>query len=123
VDADRRDLPRRPLEPDAGQPLDPLPVDLEGGERADQRLLEVATVLLDVAPVLVEIEDRVAHELAGAVERGLAAAVGLDELDLGVRRHVQLAGLLGAAAHRDHGRVLEQDHGVRDRSLRDGSRQ
>ena len=47
----------------------------------------------------------------------LAAAVGLDDLDLGALGHVQLA-RLGAPAERDHRRVLEQQHRVRDRALR-----
>ena len=78
------------LEPDAGQPLDPRRLELERRQRPDQRLLEVAAVLPHVPPVAVQVEDRVADELARAVERGLAAAVGLDDLDLGVRGDVQL---------------------------------
>ena len=48
-------------------------------------------VALHVAPVAVEVEDRVADELAGPVVGGLAAAVGLDDLDLGVLGDVELA--------------------------------
>ena len=62
-----------------------------GAERADQRLLEVAAVALHVLAVAPEVEDRVADELAGPVVGGLAAAVGLDDLDLGAVRNVQLA--------------------------------
>ena len=64
--------------------------EVEGGDRSDDRLLEVAHVALDVAPVAVEVEDRVADELAGPVEGRLAAAVGLDDLDLGPGGDVQL---------------------------------
>ena len=86
VDADRRDLARRRRQPDAREPLDPRRLEAEGGERLDQRLLEVAAVLLHVLAVARQVEDRVADELARAVIRRLAAAVGLDDLDGGVRR-------------------------------------
>ena len=69
--------------------------------------LEVAAVLLHVLPVAGQVEDRVADELAGRVVGRLAAAVGLDELDLSVVGQVELA-LLGAAPERDDGRMLEQ---------------
>ena len=93
-------------------------LELERGQRPDERLLQVAAVLLHVAAVAVEVEDRVADELAGPVERGLAAAVGLDDLDPGALGHVHLL-VVGAAAERDHRRVLEEDHRVGDRALRD----
>jgi len=88
ADADRGDLPWRRVEPDAGEPVDPLPLDADGGQRPDQRLLEVADVALHVASVPVQVEDRVADQLAGAVEGRLAAAIGLDELDVRARGHV-----------------------------------
>ena len=110
------------LEPDAGEPLDPRRLEPERRERPDDRLLEVAAVALHVAAVPVQVEDRVADELPGPVVRGLPAAVGLDDLDLGVVGHVQLA-LVRAPAERDHGRVLEEDDRVRDRALRDGGRE
>ena len=65
VDADRGDLPRRPRQPDAGEPVDSLALDAELREREDQRLLEVAAVPLDVLPVPLQVEDRVADELPG----------------------------------------------------------
>ena len=86
-------------------------------DRPDDRLLEVAAVLLHVASVPLEVEDRVADELPGAVVGRLAAAVGLDDLDLGALGDVELA-RLGAPAERDRRRVLEQEHRVRDRALR-----
>ena len=60
-------------------------------EREDQRLLEVAAVALHVLAVPRQVEDRVADELAGPVEGRLAAAVGLDDLDVGALGDVQLA--------------------------------
>ena len=93
-----------------------------GSERPDQRLLEVAAVALHVLAVPRQVEDRVADELARAVVGGLAAAVGLDDLDLGAVGDVQLA-RLGAAAERDHRRVLEQQHRVGHRAARDRVRE
>jgi len=112
VDPDRRDLARRSLEPDPGQPLDSRRLDADRRESSDQRLLDVAAVPLHVLAVPGQVEDWVADELARAVIGGLAAAVGLHDLDLGALGHVQLA-LLGAPPQRDHRRVLEQEHGVR----------
>ena len=83
VDPDRRDLPRRRRQPDAREPVDPLRLDAELRQRQDQRLLEVAAVPLDVLAVPLQVEDRVADELPGAVEGRLAAAVRLDDVDLG----------------------------------------
>ena len=53
---------------------------------ADQRLLEVAAVPLHVLAVALQVEDRVADELPRAVVGRLAAAVGLDDLDVAPRR-------------------------------------
>src|SRR6185312_12060031 len=121
VDADGAELARGPLEPDARQPLDPRRLDAEDRGGADDGLLEIAAIALDVPPVPVEVEDRVADELARPVKRGLAATVGLYHLDLGAVGHVQLL-LVRPPAERDDGRVLDHDHGVGDRALRHGRR-
>ena len=105
--ADRGDLARRARQPDAGEPLDSLGGEVERHAGANQRLLEVAHVLLHVAPVPFQVEDRIADELTGAVKRRLAAAVRLDDLDLRVRRHMQLGALVGAAPKRHDRRMLE----------------
>ena len=52
-----------------------------------------------------QVEDRVAHQLAGPVERHVAAALHLDHVDALRAEHVRP---LGGAAQGDHGRVLEQ---------------
>src|SRR6476620_5281508 len=102
MDADGGDLPRGPLQPDAGQAIEARSFDTERRERLDERLLEIADVLLDVAAVALQIEDRIADELAGAVKRRLAAAIGLDNLDRGVLGDVELA-VLGPPSERDDG--------------------
>ena len=88
-------------------------VELERRERPDQRLLEVAHVLLHVAAVPLQVEDRIADELARPVEGRLAAAVRLDDLDVGVVGNVQLRAFVGAPAERDDRRMLEQEHACR----------
>jgi hypothetical protein len=64
-----------------------------------------------------QIEDRVADELARAVERRLATTVRLDDLDVGFRRNVDLSGV-GAPAERHDRRMLEEHDRVGDRALR-----
>jgi hypothetical protein len=71
--------------------------------------------------VPLQVEDRVADELAGSVEGGLAAAVGLDDVDVGFLGDVQLA-FLGAPPRRDRRRMLEQQDRVGDLALRDSIR-
>src|SRR5581483_10950242 len=82
VDADRGDLARGALQPDAGEAFDPRRLEPERRESPDDRLLEITAVLLDVLAVPRQVEDRVANELPRAVVGGLAAAVGLDDLDV-----------------------------------------
>ena len=90
VDADAGDLARWTRQPDAGQPLEACCLDADGCERPDQRVLEIPDVLLHVAAVPLQVEDRIADELARPVVRRLPAAVRLDDLDLRPFRDVQL---------------------------------
>ena len=108
VDADRRDLARRPVSQTPVRPVDPLAGDADGASVADQCLLQVADVALDVAAVPVQVEDRVADELARPMEGRLAAAVGLDDLDVRAGGDVQLGASVGAAAECDDRRMLEK---------------
>ena len=66
-----------------------------------------------------QVEDRVADELSGPVVGRLAAAIRLDDLDVGAVRDVELA-FLGPASQGDDRRVLEEEDRVGDRSPRDG---
>src|SRR5207237_2268525 len=108
VDPDRGDLARRMLEPDPGKTVDPRRLDSARSEGDDQRLLEIAAVLLDVLPVPRQVEDRIADELPRAMVGRLAAAVGLDDLDTCILRNVQLARFRAPAQRHDR-RVLEQE--------------
>ncbi len=62
------------LDPDAGASLDPLGVDAVVGHDGDHDGLEPLHVVTDARPVL-QLEDGVGDQLAGAVPGQLAAAV------------------------------------------------
>src|SRR5690606_14283809 len=64
-DSEGGDLPL--LGPDPGEALLPPGIDPEVGEETDQDLFELANVRDDLLGVG-ELDDRVAHQLAGAVE-------------------------------------------------------
>ena len=50
-------------------------------ERADQRLLDLPQIPVQIALVALEIDDRIADELPGPVERDVAATLDLEQLD------------------------------------------
>jgi hypothetical protein len=93
------------------------------GREPDHHLREVAHVPAHVAAIRAEVDDGVGHELAGAVVGHVAAAARLGVVDAEPRarrlvdEHVRL---FGAAAHRDHRVVLEEEHGVADGALEPG---
>src|SRR4029077_15527982 len=72
----------RRLDPDAGFAWDAIRCDAEIGGGTDHGLFEGAHVPVDVAADGTEIEDGVADDLAWAVIRDVAAAVGFAELDI-----------------------------------------
>ena len=69
--------------------------DAERADGPNQDLLEVAHVPMDVAAIGLEIDDRIADELPGAVIRHVAATAGLEQANarrrerLGGRTHVR----------------------------------
>src|SRR6058998_722065 len=81
VDADARDLPAPPPGPHAGVTGVPLGGYAERGERVDQRLLQGAEIPVQIRLVAGQVDDRVADELTGAVERHVPAALDLEDLD------------------------------------------
>ena len=82
--------------------------DTEVAAHADQRLLDAAYVVDDL-DVVGQRDDRVADELAGAVEGDLAAAVDVD--DVGAARVERSLVRVGALAGGEDRRVLEEQHG------------
>ena len=87
----------------------------ERAQRGDERRLELAQVPVQVLPVLPEVEDRVADELARAVVGHVPAALDLGHLDpapLELGRRERQAGRPGAAAQGDHRLVLDQQQEV-----------
>ena len=113
--ADRADL--AVADPGAVQARDPRRGDAQVGARANHRLFEQLHVAADVTAVGVEVDDRVADELAGAVVGDVAAAAGLVDFEaaraeeLGRHEHVID---LGGATQREDRLVLEQEQRVRD---------
>src|SRR5262249_33607040 len=78
-DADGRQL--LASDPDAGQPPDPAGPDAKIRGRADEHLLEIANVTVDVAAVGLQIDDRIADDLAGTVVGDIAAPTGFVHMD------------------------------------------
>ena len=121
VDADRGDLARRPLEPDAGQPLDPRRLDAERrracgsapprgrGSTASRRGRAASgrgsgSRRAGPGPWKVDLPPRSVSTTSTSAPSGTCSSR-----------------LVGAPAERDDGRVLEQDDRVGDRALRDGA--
>ena len=96
-------------------------LDPERADRLDERALEQADVALDVRAVALQVEDRVADELARPVVGRLAAAVRFHDLGLDPGRDVELSRVC-AAAERDHRRMLEEEDRVGPRARGDVSR-
>src|SRR4029077_2945644 len=80
---------------------------------------EVADVELHVLAMVAQVENRIANELPRRVERGLPAAIGLGDLDPRALGNVDFSIRLGAPPDRDDARMLEKDHRLGDRALRD----
>lgn len=81
VNAYRSDL--RSLDPDSDRcSVEPrVGVDAEIREGTNKNFLQVTDVSTHVPPIRLEVEDRVAHELAGPVIGHLPAAVGVADHD------------------------------------------
>ena len=96
-------------EPDAAAARDARGGHAEVGAGRDHRLLEAAYEV-DDQHVLGQPDDRVGHDLAGAVEGDLAAAVDVDDRRAAAvdRSLVRLGALAGGVGRR----VLEQQHRV-----------
>jgi hypothetical protein len=93
-------------DPHASEALTALGGDAEASGKADEKFFEKAEVEVQVASTIVEIEDGIAGELAGAVVGGLAAAIGLED---GVRKSLAEARAVACAADGVDGLVLEKD--------------
>jgi hypothetical protein len=109
--------------PDAGQPVEDLGRDAVVAERGDHHPLEPAHVGGDVVAVGRQVDDRIGHQLPGAVVGDPSAAVGLGHLDalhpVPVLAHPELGGV-GSAALRIDRMVLEQQQQVGHDACRAG---
>src|SRR5262249_45180028 len=101
-------------DPDAAQARSRPGLDAEVVEDPDEDRLQHADVPAHVHPVVAQVEDRIADELAGAVVRDLAAAADAHDRDLAARgpEVPEVAGI-GAAPQRVRRRVLEKQKDVR----------
>jgi hypothetical protein len=110
------DVARR-LDPDAGFAGDAVGGDTEISGGADHGLFEGADVPVDVATDGIEIEDRIADDLAGAVIRYVAAAVGFAEFDIFLAEDVfggEEIFLAGVAAEGEDVGMLAEEEDVVD---------
>jgi hypothetical protein len=119
VNAYRGDLAS--LGPHASEAVPPLRFDPPPAERADEHFLERSQVPVQVLRVLLEIHDRVSHELPRPVKRGVPAALHLEKLHAARREKLRRRGAASAAprlsSERDDGRMLhEKKHVVRELS-------
>src|SRR2546426_7389534 len=104
VDPDARDLPVP--SPHAGVTRVARGGYAEPGERVDQRLLEGAEVPVEVPLVTRQVDDRVADELAGSVERHVPAALDLEDLDAIAAEEMPC---IGVTAQRHHRGMFDQE--------------
>jgi hypothetical protein len=105
--------------PDAGQARDPRRRDPEIACHPYEDFFEVTHVAVDVATIGIEVNDRVAHDLAGTVVGHIAAASGLEDLDAPGGQHVlgrQNVGTTAVAADAQgqHRRVLDEEQQIAD---------
>jgi hypothetical protein len=87
------------------------------GQRPDQDLLQVADVAVDVLAVGLQVQDRVAHQLAGAVVGHIAAPAALVQLhahEPALRLIEEDMARVRPAAHGDDVGVLQEEELVGD---------
>src|SRR5690606_23501520 len=102
-DAERGDLGA--IHVDARGALAALAADAPAGQGVDDRLLDPAHVLAHAEAQAAQVQERVGHQLAGAVVGDLAAAIHLEHRDVAGRQQVlQPTGL----AEGEDGVVLDQ---------------
>ena len=77
ADPDRHDLAM--AGPNTGETFALLRLDFVAGEKFDQRLLEPAQVAMQILPAPAKIDNRIAHQLAGAVISRLTAAIDCEK--------------------------------------------
>lgn len=110
-DADRRQL--LASDPDAGQAVDTAGVDAVVGSGANQDLLDVADVSVDVLSIGFQIDNRITDDLSRAVVGDVAAATGFVHLDAARREKVGISEdvrstAVAANAERQDVRVLDE---------------
>src|SRR5688572_26856213 len=107
--------------PHARQSRHPACLDAEECRGTNQHRLEIANVVMHIAPIRIQVEDRIADELAGAVVRDVAAAARLEYRNAGGRERSFTgddvrALAAGLDAERDDRRMFEQQQRVANRA-------
>ena len=88
------------------------------GRDADEHLLQIANVAVNVAPVGLQVDDGIADDLPGAVVGDVAAAAGFEDVDPTRgerfrRREDVRSAAITANAECEHRRMLEQEKLIR----------
>ena len=111
VHADRREL-AAPASTRRCSPALRSPAMPSGAMRADERLLDLPQIPVQILLVALEVDDRIADELSRAVEGDVAATLDLEQLDAArreQRRRREQMLLLRRAAQRDDRRMLDEE--------------
>ena len=108
--ADRRQL--APLQPHAGEALDPLPRQPQAFQQVDHHLLQLAQVEVQIRPVALQVEHRVEHQLTRGVVGHLAAPVdAVQGKGRRLGREAQV-GVAGPPTQGVAGLMLQQQQGI-----------
>jgi hypothetical protein len=120
--ADRRDLleaPDRVIDPRARQPLETSSDHAEVRTRVNHHRFEITDVAMDVLTIGLEVDDRIADQLARAVIRDVTATTGLEHGHAQFVEAFRCGEDVGPAAaladaEGEHMWVLEQEQRVRN---------
>ena len=83
--------------------------DCEGGQGADEQFLEQAQPVVQITAAPAQVDERIAHHLAGSVPGDVTAAIDPQHL----RLRVEQVGRIAAPADGVHRGMFEQEQGLR----------
>ena len=106
-------------DPDTRQPIHAGAQNPEIGRRSNQNFLEVAHIPVNVAPIRLQVDDRIADHLPGTVISDIAAAPRLEHFNASCRQYLGCRKDVGAPAVASHAerqnvRVLDQQQRIVD---------
>jgi hypothetical protein len=101
------------VDPDAGGSRVAVADEVEAGDGVDDDLFKQAHVGVEVEVVVIEGNDGIGHELAGAMESDVAAAVGFNDFDAAEFDELggdeEVVGRAGVATNGDDGGMLNEE--------------